>query len=635
MSLPTISDQDLALLSELMPGLDFTDPERAEVLRVMHSCDVQAAPGSGKTTLLAAKLMLLATKWKHANRGICVISHTNVAAAEISKRLALSAQGASLLGYPHFIGTIHSFINTHLALPLLRSVNCGVDSIDNDIFEKNALYMMRSKGTLKTWAANRPNGEDIVRTLIHVGEDLKLGTEIGSLPSETSKTWKQADEIKTALSNRGIFRHADIFAFASYLLKDNPGVSAAASWRYPLVLIDEMQDTDSDQERLLDSIFSGDVVVQRFGDRNQRILSSGKDEDKLTFPKSGALTVSSTKRFPVEIASIVSSVQDYPASVISDRSGGHPPVVILYDDMTVIDVIRRFGEIAIEMLSEEEIGTLPVKAICSRKSGASNAGIGRHVLDYHPTYSAAALAPMGKESVRSLLADPPGWRLEPTSLAVRTRDVTRALLLCLRAGDSKLVKEIRDASGLLRGLQKQGVDVAMIRILRHQLVVSSGLTEASRWPGTVSRLFSGLQPYLDDQVDESSFAETLQDEGDDSLSAPRSDNSVVVSHKGRSVSINVGTTASVKGETHAATLVLDGMVHHLRKHDLGAAMASIANGVPIPKTPKSIRGAYRGLYVGMSRPTQLLAIATHKSRMSTEHLDALRSKNWVVVQMHS
>ncbi|MGM3213530.1 UvrD-helicase domain-containing protein, partial [Klebsiella pneumoniae] len=77
---------------------------------MMGSCDVQAAPGSGKTTLLAAKLILLASKWKHSNRGLCVISHTNVAAAEISKRLADSPQGAPLLGHPHFIGTIHSFI---------------------------------------------------------------------------------------------------------------------------------------------------------------------------------------------------------------------------------------------------------------------------------------------------------------------------------------------------------------------------------------------------------------------------------------------------------------------------------------------------------------------------------------------
>lgn len=634
MTLPTISDQDLALLSELMPGLDFRDPERSEVLRTMETCDVQAAPGSGKTTLLAAKLMLLASKWKHANRGICVISHTNVAAAEISKRLGANAQGASLLGYPHFIGTIHSFINTHLALPLLRSEGLDIDSIDNEIFEKKALYLMQRKWTLKGWAARRPNGEDVVRTLIHVGADLKLGTEIGSLPGETSTTWKEANEIKTQLSLRGIFRHADMLAFASRLLKDHPAVSAAASWRFPLVLIDEMQDTDSDQEAMLAAIFSDGVTVQRFGDRNQRILSGGKDEAKLTFPRSGALTVSSTKRFPAEIASVVASVQDYPAKVISDRAGEHPPVVILYDDETITNVIGRFGELALDKFTDRELASLPIKAICSRKTGNSASGLGRHIVDYHPSFSVGKSATGGNESVRSLLADPPGWAQVPVGLSSRTRDVTRALLLCLRAGSSALVESVQDANGLLRALEKLGADVEAIRNLRHQLATSIGLTSASRWPITRSQLFVALRPFLSDELDESTFVAALEEGEQINPVAPSSGNSTLVTHNGRSVSIEVGTTASVKGETHLATLVLDGMVHHLNRHDIGAAMQSIAVGTPIPSGPKSIKSAYRGLYVGMSRPTTLLAIATHKERMNASHLAALESKGWMILRVH-
>lgn len=634
MSLPAISDQDLAFLSNVMPGLDFTDPERVAVLRTMESCDVQAAPGSGKTTLLAAKLSLLASKWKHPNRGVCVISHTNVAAAEISKRLAGSPQGASLLGYPHFIGTIHSFINTHLALPFLRSNGIDVDSIDNEIFGKKALYLMCKKPMLRAWLKRQTNGEDIVRTLIHVGADLAIGTEKGKLPSKDSPTCKQASEIKWELSGHGIFRHADMFAFASCLLQDFPSVSVAASFRFPLVLIDEMQDTDAEQEAMLDSIFSDEVVVQRFGDRNQRILSGGKEETKLTFPRDGALSVSSTKRFPTDIASVVSSVQDYPANVVSHRPPEQPPTIILYDDATVTDVIERFGKLVLEELTDTQLASAPVKAICARKTGDSDAGLGRHVGDYFPAYAERSSASGGKESVRVLLTDPAGWGGTSLGLASRTRDVSRALLLCLRAGDSPLVNDLRDASRLIRVLESKGVDVEPIRRLRHHLATSAGLAGPNSWKGTLSHLFDTLRPYFGDGVDEAAFVAALENNTDTSPTHLVPDNVMRVDAGDRTVSIEIATTASVKGETHLATLVLDSMVHYLRKHDIGAAMDSIALGSPIPSNPKTIKSAYRGLYVGMSRPTTLLAIATHKDRISAAHLAALESNGWRVLKVH-
>ena len=97
MSVPLLVEHDLEKLIIDFPSLDFSDAERKAVLLEMGSRDVQAAPGSGKTTLLAAKLQLLADKWTHRHRGICVLSHTNVARDEISRRLSASSTGASRL----------------------------------------------------------------------------------------------------------------------------------------------------------------------------------------------------------------------------------------------------------------------------------------------------------------------------------------------------------------------------------------------------------------------------------------------------------------------------------------------------------------------------------------------------------
>ncbi len=101
-------------------GKNGNDP-RLDVIKSLSSLDVEACPGSGKTTLLVAKLAILARHWTERRRGICVLSHTNVARREIETRLGGTPEGKLLLSYPHFVGTIHGFVNEFLALPWLRS----------------------------------------------------------------------------------------------------------------------------------------------------------------------------------------------------------------------------------------------------------------------------------------------------------------------------------------------------------------------------------------------------------------------------------------------------------------------------------------------------------------------------------
>ncbi len=138
---PMITDSDvewatriLGLPENAFCGPDGTDPRR-EVLKDMTSIEVSACPGSGKTTLLVAKLAILANKWKYRTKGICVLSHTNAARDEIETRLGHSAVGRHLLAYPHFIGTIHGFVNEYIALPWLRSQGYPIRLIDTEICE--------------------------------------------------------------------------------------------------------------------------------------------------------------------------------------------------------------------------------------------------------------------------------------------------------------------------------------------------------------------------------------------------------------------------------------------------------------------------------------------------------------------
>ena len=120
---PAVMDEDILWAARLVglpetafTGFDGKDP-RGMIMKSMMPMDVAACPGSGKTTLLVAKLAILANKWRHRTRGICILSHTNAARREIESRLGNTAPGRRLLAYPHFVGTIHAFVNEFLAMP--------------------------------------------------------------------------------------------------------------------------------------------------------------------------------------------------------------------------------------------------------------------------------------------------------------------------------------------------------------------------------------------------------------------------------------------------------------------------------------------------------------------------------------
>ena len=75
-----------------------------------------AVPGSGKTFIVAKKLISYLKEWKYLHRGVAALSFTNVASDEIKRQITDSSQKTSEMGYPHFVGTLDSFINNFILL---------------------------------------------------------------------------------------------------------------------------------------------------------------------------------------------------------------------------------------------------------------------------------------------------------------------------------------------------------------------------------------------------------------------------------------------------------------------------------------------------------------------------------------
>ena len=94
-----------------------------------------AVPGSGKTFIVAKKLISYLKEWKYLHRGVAALSFTNVASDEIKRQITDSSQKTSEMGYPHFVGTLDSFINnlgsSHFCPKTLDVINRCVHSIQN------------------------------------------------------------------------------------------------------------------------------------------------------------------------------------------------------------------------------------------------------------------------------------------------------------------------------------------------------------------------------------------------------------------------------------------------------------------------------------------------------------------------
>jgi len=637
MSVPIVTDDDLPALATAFPGLDFTDAECRAVLLANGKVDVQAAPGSGKTTLLAAKLYLLSRRWTSEREGICVISHTNTAANEIRHRLSATPEGVRLLSHPHFIGTIHGFINQFLALPRLRSDGGTVDVIDDEVFARKARSRARANWTVKAWADQKFNGNALIEKMHFSGPKCEVVSGIG-FPSMQSKSGKVLRHIKRALAEEGVFRHMDMFAFAERAMSVMPRLPRLLARRFPVVMIDEMQDTSPSQTALLSAAFGDGSIVQRFGDINQRIFSDDDgddDEAGATFPEAPTLPMSTSRRFGSDIADIVSKVQGTESPLVGKGPAlAAPPTLLVYNGDTIGIVIERFGALVLDAFDDDTVAAGGhVRAICARRSGDSKEVPGRHVGDFCPPLVIDPTNPVPKASnAWRLLAEDAGMGLAPVELGSRVERTRRIVLLALREAEATIARDLREPWRLFRVLRDQEFDLRPLRRAMRDMVMdkNAGASKATRL-GHVERLYSTLSPLMPN-VTVNAFAALpvfADPGGDDGQSAPKAlVRTCPVTVNDRTVNVTVDTVGMTKGETHLATLYLESVGHPSGRFDVAEALAKMTGRKTKP--PKSLAAQMRYVYVGLSRPTRFLCLAIHGDRLNGDDLEALVNAGWCI-----
>ncbi|MEU1185553.1 hypothetical protein ABZ464_49685 [Streptomyces sp. NPDC005820] len=90
-----------------------------------------------------------------------------------------------------------------------------------------------------------------------------------------------------------------------------------------------------------------------------------------------------------------------------------------------------------------------------------------------------------------------------------------------------------------------------------------------------------------------------------------------------------GSIQSAKGETHAATLILECLERSGKKYDVHEVLGLLSQQQDASQALVTVQRAAQLVFVGATRPTHLLAFATHCKR-AERYVEAMTARGWSV-----
>lgn len=365
----TVTEDDIRYVEKILfpSGGGFDSTERIPIIKnFTESIDVNACPGSGKTTVLLAKLMILLKKLPLDNgKGVCVITHTNVAVDEIKNRLG--SKGEILFKYPNFVGTIQQFIDKFLAIPFFKNINgINIKSIDDDIYYDTVKKLLSLdflypnlkrmiEFSLKKGSYTKKSFQENMVTFISL-RHIKFIDKSFEIVDKNGRINKMYyEELKKIMIdftfNKVILRYEDAMVLGEAYLKKHPQLELYFQNRFQYVFIDEMQDTKKNHQNIFSKIFKPDkVILQRFGDINQN-LGQGKGNDECGWDLSlKSMPINSSKRYGESLVKFISPLRVKRDGTMTGNEQVETisPHIIIFDDTNIESVINSFNKILVE-----------------------------------------------------------------------------------------------------------------------------------------------------------------------------------------------------------------------------------------------------------------------------------------------
>lgn len=626
----SISEDDIEKAEKiLLPhGCSFDEDEKVPIIQCMDkSIDVIACPGSGKTTTLLAKLTLMLESLPlEDSKGVCVMTHTNVAVNEI--RTKLGSKSDVLFQYPNYFGTIHSFYSKFCASPYYKQLyNSKIAVVDDDVYYRvlRKKFIPWSNLWKKIYYQVKADIAKIDAGLSK-SESLKLQTEIKfnylkgvmlafdgdfyfTKSGKTIVKDKSKDLYKDyfkllhdeMLAN-GVLKYSDVYLLSKMYLASYPEVSNYLSSRFKYVFIDETQDNSSLQNTIVDLAFNDDVVLQRFGDANQAIYDSSNDSNGEMQVKGSKYEITKSMRFNQSIADFISPMRTAESEKPLVGIGGDKgfvPHLLIYNDDTISNVIDKY----ISVIDEYELSDTKYPFKACGWVGFKEDPEHLTVNSYYPEFSSKKKVEKRHSNLSFI-----GVLNDTLKHRKSVGNVYKGIIeFC--------VKYLNSISFEVEGARVSSKTLIRIVEDKYENDLIELRTAVTPWTRRILNndvdvyneiglfLYTCLSKVIQEKtINDGEFLNHFKSDGIELNFNESCENRI--SKNG--INISIDTVHGVKGETHTATLYLESL--YQKKTDLKRIFTRMF-GKKKGKLDTYECSSLRIGYVGMSRATDLLCIA--------------------------
>ena len=299
----------------------------------MRRIFVFAGAGSGKTRSLINTLNFLdkeqGEKLLMKGKQIAVITYTNAACDEISRRL----QYKSIFS----VSTIHSFLWELIKNYQVDIKTWIMESVQKEIEELKQKQTKTSRGKA---------GEKRAETIKKKTERLAKIRSIQKFSYNPNGDNVGYDSLS----------HSEVIKMSTEFIATEPTMQDILTSKYPILLIDESQDT---KKELIDALlivcekYGEKFIVGMFGDTMQKIYNDGKDNLAKCIPDNWVKPVKimnhrSAKRIVTLANSIRSSVDDQKQQARSDAEEGTVRLFITSKSNNKEYVEKRVAEMMVQ-----------------------------------------------------------------------------------------------------------------------------------------------------------------------------------------------------------------------------------------------------------------------------------------------
>jgi DNA helicase II / ATP-dependent DNA helicase PcrA len=545
---------------------------------------VRACPGSGKTYSVAARLAYNISNWRLEHQGIATISFTNIAWQTIESQIVKHPDIKAPIPHPHFLGTIDSFINRFIFLPF-----------------GHVVMKCRSRPVL----VGEPHGAWTSRVFSEKFFD-NISFFSGGEPYAIKKhimptNWQNNHYIlaaKNRLIKEGYANQEDASYFAMQILDTYPQVARALALRFPVLIVDEAQDTSEIQMRIIDQLIANGLnEVMLVGDPDQAIFEWNDARPHLFINKieqwsDNSIILNENRRSSQNICNCtcrLSSLGETSIAINDDvKDCDYTPIVTIYDPTNMPKLIEEFKS----QCAKYEIEIVPENAAIIYRSASifdAITGIKAIAANEYPWHDED---PFCKDFVK-------GKHLFDSG------DFKYGLHLVLKAIIKRTNKsQYCSADDVESFVQKHGFIEVRKYVYRLMCILPKTDCSIGVWVETANEGLRREHIEIEFKIKVSYSHLLLQD--------------LFGRDKKQTTEYRLGTIHSVKGETFEAVLVI------LRTKGLGPYYKTLLKQkVSIQDTEE-----LRIVYVGITRPRRLLMLAVPDLENKLVWENKLMSDTW-------